>query len=280
MPEGIGCLTDSTQLLKKANDFDIIHGFTQFGSDLEEAAQGKVLFTIQGNGQTGERFHPNSVFVSRNHAERHGASAFVYNGLDPDELLFNEKPRPNRFLFLSKTSWSVKNLKGAVRYSRRHKQNLWIAGGDQPFGIKAFARAKRFFGSDWNWVGSVDQQEKARFLLEGKAMLFPILWNEPFGIVMTESLVSGTPVFAHPHGSVAEVLEFAPQCLMRSEDDWKSAMRGERELPSAKMCRDWVNSKFEQIAMAKKYLELYEHVASGKKIHERSPITVVGAREI
>ena len=280
MPDGIGCITDPEVPIKKAADFDVIHGFTKFDTRLEEAAQGKVLFTIQGNGQKGEKFHRNTVFVSRNHAERHGAKEFVYNGLDPDELAFCEGPRPDRFLFLSKTSWRVKNLKGAIRYASQFDQNLWISGGEGPYSLKLKTQLKRLFGADWKWVGSVDQMQKAKFLIEGKAMLFPLLWNEPFGIVMTESLVSGTPVLAHPYGSVPEVLEFAPQCLMRSEEDWKAALTGEIALPKAKDCRDWVVSRFDQVTMTKKYLELYEKVASGKLLHAEEPSTLIGAEEI
>ena len=280
MPEGIDCITDPAALLKRAPEFDVIHGFTKFDPKIEEAANGKVLFTIQGNGQKGEKFHRNTIFVSRNHAERHGATEYVYNGLDPDELSFKEGPRPDRFLFLSKTSWRVKNLKGAVRYARKFKQNLWIAGGDSPLGLKAYAGAKGFLGADWKWVGSVDQQEKASFLVEGKAMLFPLLWNEPFGIVMTEALVSGTPVLAHPFGSVPEILEFAPQCLLRSDEEWKAAMTGEIRLPSARECRDWVLSKFDQVNMTKKYIEYYERVAAGKFLNAQEPVTRITAEEI
>jgi glycosyltransferase involved in cell wall biosynthesis len=280
LSNGIDCITDPEVLLKKANGFDIIHGFTRFDPRIEEAVDGRVLFTVHGNGQKGERFHPNTVFLSRDHAKRHGATAFVYNGLDPNELKFSDGPRADRFLFLSKTSWKVKNLKGAVHYANTHKQNLWIAGGERPYSLRAFTALKRMFGADWSWKGSVDQEEKAKFLISGKAMLFPLLWNEPFGLVMVESLMSGTPVLAHPYGSVPEILEFAPQCLMKSDEDWKSAMTGERELPNARLCRDWACSKFDQITMAKKYVELYEQVASGKKLHAYEPVTKVEAREI
>jgi glycosyltransferase involved in cell wall biosynthesis len=280
MPVGIECLTNEVELLRRAPEFDVLHGFSKPSVEMYAAFKEKVLVTIQGNGQMGEKFHRNTVFVSRNHAERHGATEFVYNGLDPDELLYSERPRPNRFLFISKTSWKVKNLKGAARYARQFKQNLWIAGGDRPYSIRAMTAVQKVLGHDWNWLGSVNQEQKAKFLIEGKAFLFPLLWNEPFGIVMTESLVSGTPVFAHPYGSVPEVLEFAPQCLMRSDDDWKRAMTGKIQAPSAKECRDWVLAHFDQVAMAKKYLGLYERVANGQVLHAIEPETKVTAEQI
>lgn len=280
MPEGIECLTDPETLLRRASHFDVLHGFSRFEKKIEEAAQGKILVTVQGNGQRGESFHRNTVFVSRNHAERHGAKVFVYNGLDPDELTYRDGARPDRLLFISKTSWRVKNLKGAMRLANRHRQNLWTAGGDRPYLLRAKSCFKQATGRDWKWVGAVNQEQKSKFLVEGKAMIFPLLWNEPFGIVMTEALVSGTPVLAHPYGSVPEVLEFAPQCLMRSESDWEAALTGKIKLPSSKECRDWVLAHFDQVAMAKKYLRLYEEVASGHALHEKMPVTLVTAEEI
>lgn len=280
MPEGIGCETDPAKLKELSREFDVIHGFSKIDSRIEEDFSGRVLVTIQGNGVMGERFHPNTVFVSRNHAERHGASEFVYNGLDPDELKFSSRVRPDRFLFLSKTSWKVKNLRGAVQTTSRNGKNLWIAGGSGPIGLRAITALKVLMGKDWKWVGSVDQKQKADFLLEGKAMLFPLLWNEPFGIVMTEALVSGTPVFAHPYGSVPEVLEFAPQCLMKTTADWDRAVSGEIKMPSAQECRDWVLSRFDQVTMTKKYLSLYERVASGQRLHAHEPETRVTAEQI
>ena len=107
MPTGIECITDLEVLTSKIKEFDLLHGFSRIDPRLEELASGKVLFTVQGNGQAGERFHKNTVFVSRDHAKRHGSEIFVYNGLDPSELSFSDRPRPNRFLFLSKTSWKV-----------------------------------------------------------------------------------------------------------------------------------------------------------------------------
>ena len=280
MPEGIDCITDRAELLRRAPEFDVLHGFSKPDDEIIAAFGGRFLVTIEGNGQLGEKFHPNTVFVSRNHARRHGASVYVYNGLDIGELKISTLERPNRFLFLSKTSWRVKNLKGAVRLLSQYGQNFWIAGGDRPYWVRAYVWLKRLFGADWRWVGSVNQKMKAEFLVSGKAMVFPILWNEPFGIVITESLSCGTPVLAHPHGSVEELLEFSPQCLMRNEQDWKEALTGIRKLPTPQECRAWVEAHFTQEKMAENYLKLYEKVNAGKLLHDHEPKTLVDAENI
>ncbi len=279
-PDSMDCIVDESEVRKRIKEFDIVHSFSKLPGEWDELTRGKLLFTIQGNGQAGERFHRNTVFVSRNHAERHGATAYVYNGLNPDELKFSDAPRANRYLFLSKTSLKTKNLSGAMRLARKFNQNLWIAGGDRPLSSRIFTGLKGLSGADWKWIGSVDQNSKADFLLQGRAMMFPLLWNEPFGIVMTESLVSGTPVLAHPYGSVPEVLAFAPECLMRSEEDWRKALTGGIPLPSAKKCRDWVFSMFHRDQMRAGYLKLYEQVISGKSLNPTDPVTRVLAGEV
>jgi glycosyltransferase involved in cell wall biosynthesis len=280
MPPGVELIIDRSELLKRSSEFDVFHAFTKTDQEWIHAFQGRYLVTIHGNGQLGEQFHPNSVFVSRNHAERHGATAFVYNGLDVNDFEVKPLPRPDHFVFLSKTSWRVKNLKGAIRLASRMGQNLWVAGGSGPMWLKIRVLTKRLMGRDWKWVGSVDQRSKAEFLEGGKAMLFPLLWNEPFGIVITESLACGTPVLAHPYGSVPELLEFAPQCLMRTEKDWEMALTGQVSLPTPEECRAWVEKYFTKEKMAENYLKLYEIVKSGKNLNPQIPVTKVLAEDI
>ena len=280
MPDGILCMTDPEELLKRANEFDVIHGFSMPTEAVIRAGGGRFLLTIEGNGQEGEMFHPNTVFVSQNHAMRHGSDCFVYNGIDLEEWPLNEGTRADRYLFLSKTSWKVKNLKGAIRLMHKMKQNFWIAGGERPYWARGVVFFKKLFGFDWKWVGSVDQNSKAQFLAEGKAMVFPILWNEPFGLVIVESLARGTPVLGHAHGSVSELLRFAPQCIMRSDQDWEKALTGKVALPSPQECREWVRTNFSKEVMAESYVKLYARVKNGEKLNAKEPRTQVGAESI
>jgi len=138
----------------------------------------------------------NTIFLSHNHARRHGFERFVFNGLDPAAIPVGSEHLINRkhFAFLGRASLKRKGLHLAKKIARRFKTPLLVGGGR---GI-SFGNTK--------YLGHVDDKQKFRLLCEAKALLFPILWDEPFGLVMIEAMFCGTPVFALEQGSVAEVL--------------------------------------------------------------------------
>jgi len=218
------------------------------------------LVTIGGNAKPGENFLRNTVFVSHNHALRHGSEAFVYNGLDPDEYFFREE-KNGELLFLAKASWAVKNVKGAIQISRRAGKKLNVVGGS------------RWWCPSWggiHWRGMLGGIEKASWIAQSEGLLFPVLWHEPFGIAVTEALVSGTPVLATPFGSLKELVAPDVGQICNNYDDFVRAAKNLRSF-KAKDCRDWAMSKFHYREMAKHYLQKYELVLSGKKLNPISP---------
>lgn len=218
------------------------------------------VVTIGGNGKPGETYLPNTVFVSQNHAERHGAVAFVYNGLDPDEYQYREIKK-NTLTFLAKASWKVKNVKGAIRLARKSHHPLQIFGG------------KRLLLNHWrgvDWMGTVSGTVKAQALAESSGLLFPVLWNEPFGIAVIEAMVSGTPVLATRLGSLPELINPQVGKLCGSDEEFLNAID---HLSSFKPrdCRDWVLEKFTYRQMANSYLQKYERVLSGERLNPKTP---------
>lgn len=235
---------------------DMVHYFNTPGHHPTKP----YVVTIGGNGKIGETYLPNTVFVSRNHAERHGATAFVHNGLDPAEYQFREI-KGSALTFLAKASWKVKNVKGAIRLARQSRRPLNVLGGS------------RLFMKHWRgvqWQGMVSGPEKAETLAESSGLLFPVLWNEPFGIAVVEALVSGTPVLATPLGSLPELV--CPQVgkLCGSDEEF---LKGIDHLSDfkARDCRDWVLQNFTYRHMAGKYLEYYEKVLSGERLNSKAP---------
>src|SRR5207237_3565078 len=106
-------------------------------------------------------------------------------------------------------------------------------------------------------VGEVAGQQKDRFLRNAAALLFPIRWREPFGLVMAEALACGTPVIALRDGSVPEVIEDGVTGFICStEDEMVAAVGRLPELDRAR-CRAEAERRFSPTAMATSYERLY-----------------------
>jgi glycosyltransferase involved in cell wall biosynthesis len=263
------CVPGSTCPFGRVFDIREAHpqvDITHFFNTPPEEPDNPYLVTIEGNAKAGEVFLSNTVFVSRNHALRNGSEAFVYNGLDPDDYIFQEK-KNGELLFLAKASWAVKNVNGAIQIARRAGKRLNIVGGS------------RWWCPTWrgiHWRGMLGGVEKVNWISQSEGLLFPVLWNEPFGIAVTEALVSGTPVLASPFGSLKELIDPHVGRICNNYDEFVLAAKNLREF-KPKDCRDWALSKFHYLDMAKNYLQKYESILSGKKLNPvppRAPLTI------
>lgn len=245
--------TDLTPYVPENTDIVHIRGTPQFRLDVP------FLVTIDGNGQPGETYHPNSVFVSENHARRHGWSEFVHNGLDLADYEISQGPREESLLFLAKASWSVKNLEGAIRVARHSGRRLHVAGGRAPFwklGVTSH--------------GTVNDTEKKKLLAESRALIFPVLWDEPFGIAVIEALASGLPVLATRRGSLPELVDNSCGFLSDSFEELCVASRALNGFePEA--CRARVEKLFDHRRMATKYEHYYKKVLSEGRLRDGRP---------
>jgi glycosyltransferase involved in cell wall biosynthesis len=234
-----------------------------------------AVTTIHGNGKPGEVFPKHAVFLSRDHAFRHGRETFVYNGVDPDEFspLQPDAQKKGAPLFLSKTSWKVKNLRGAMAIAGAAGQRLTIAGGHRPFTLRAFSLLRGF-----DWAGPVSGTRKADLLARASALIFPVTWAEPFGLVMVEAMLSGTPVVGSKTGSVPEVVGSSGQVVdapfwsltTGAERDaalakWVKALRDVESLDPLEIRRDAIR-RFSHHRMAEDYLRVYNQVIRGESI--------------
>ncbi len=230
-----------------------------------------TVLTVHGNGQRGEIFPKNSIFLSQNHAQRHGSKVYVYNGVDPAEFEFNPNLKTKSYLFLSKTSWSVKNLKGCIELCLKAKAQLKIAGGNRPY----FYRVKSLIRPGLSWIGKVSGPKKARLLAEAKALLFPVLWDEPFGLVVVEALLSGTPVLASPSGSLPELVPPDVGFLLdpvSQKQEWVKWLSQKNWPFSPERCRKWALEKFHYQVMAEKYEKIYQRVQGGDVLNKECPL--------
>ncbi len=213
------------------------------------------LLTIEGNGKPGERFLRNTVFVSRKHAENHGSIHFVYNGTDPG-LYPSDQRREDVLVFLSKASWSVKNLEGAIAVARGAGLPLEVIGS-RSWPLEA-QRWLRWRGVRYH--GMLTDSEKSALLRNARGLVFPVRWHEPFGIALIEGLLSGCPVYGTPYGSLPEIVGPSVGVLANSATELVKAIHGRRFEPE--VCRNWAVERFSADVMAAKYLEYYSQVLS------------------
>jgi glycosyltransferase involved in cell wall biosynthesis len=222
------------------------------------------VVTVEGNGRPGELFHPNTIFVSEKHAANHGSRNFVHNGLDAGEYAFAEK-REDYAVFLAKARWPVKNLPGAIEIATRAGIELRVLGSrNLPFDFQKLLppiRGVRYYGM----VGGAEKRE---LLARARCLIFPVRWHEPFGIALTEALVSGAYVAGTPYGSLPEIVTPDAGRLSAKTDELVDAVKNPRRFnPDA--CRNHVlNNGFTHLDMAKNYLKFYERVLTGGSLLE------------
>ncbi len=241
------------------SDCDILH----LWAPTQDRLRRPYVITIEGNGKPGESFDARSLFVSRKHAENHGSSAYVYNGIDPDDYPCEPASlRGDSLVFLAKASWSVKNLEGALEVARLSGLPIEVLGSrDWPLHAERWLRwISRLKGVRYH--GMVGDAYKSRILRRARALVFPVRWHEPFGIAVTEALASGCAVLATPYGSLSELV--TPDVGVVAPDA-RTLARAASEVTrrySPEACRARVYRGLTHLDMAREYLRHYESVVS------------------
>lgn len=219
------------------------------------------VVTIEGNGQPGERFHANTLFISKKHAQNHGATQFVFNGIDVDAYRCSPE-RDDYAVFLAKASWSVKNLRGAIEVARTAGIRLEVMGSrDWPLGLHRALPAIRGV----RYRGMVGDAEKREVLSRARALVFPVRWHEPFGIAITEALASGCFVVGTPYGSLPELVTPEVGVLSANAGELARALKNPGRF-SPERCRKRVAEGLSDLDMARAYLGYYEKVLATGRI--------------
>ncbi len=246
---------------------DIIH----FNDRVPEPASSLPkpwVVTYHGNKLCGEPDR-NAIFVSRNHAQRFGSDSFVYNGLDWDDYgAFYKGAVRSDFHFLAKAAWRIKNVRGAIDLIKALPTNdkLIVLGGYR-FNFKMGFRFT--FTPRVRFKGMVGGEEKQKYLQHSKGLIFPVLWDEPFGLAVIESLYYGAPVFATPYGSLPELVTPEVGFLTNKQSDMIAHMLNPHFSPER--CHQYAADVFNAQVMATAYLKKYEIVLSGGKLNATFP---------
>ena len=190
--------------------------------------------------------------------------ATIYHGLPQD--LFQFHPEPGGYLaFLGRAS-PEKRVDRAIEIAKRVGIPLKIAAKVDPADRRYFKREIEPLLNDPHieWLGEISDKDKDEFLGNAYALLFPIDWPEPFGLVMIEAMACGTPVVAYACGSVPEVMDDGVTgFVVNTIEGAVEATRRVRDLSRAK-CREVFEKRFTASRMAHDYIEVYTRLADSR----------------
>jgi glycosyltransferase involved in cell wall biosynthesis len=188
--------------------------------------------------------------------------ATVYHGL-PQNLHTFREGAGDYLAFLGRIS-PEKGLDRAIAIARQTGMKLKIAakvyGEDHAYFRQTIEPLLHESRSWVEFIGEVGGQEKDEFLGNAYALLFPIDWSEPFGLVMIESMACGTPVIAFRRGSVPEVMtDGVTGFIVDSVDEAVEAVKRVETL-SRQACRQVFESRFDSARMTRDYLQVYKRL--------------------
>ncbi|WP_325343454.1 glycosyltransferase family 4 protein [Xylophilus sp.] len=257
---------------ERAGEFDVLH----FHTDLlhfpffEDIAQ-RTLTTLHGRLDLADlplayrRWH-RFPLVSISQSQRAPLpfanwQATVPHGLDDAPYRFEPNPSGGYLAFLGRIS-PEKRPDRAIAIARRAGLPLRIAAKVDAADADYFERTIRPLLADplVEFVGEIGDADKAAFLGQARALLFPIDWPEPFGLVMIEAMACGTPVIGWRCGSVPEVIEHGVSGLIvESEDEAAAAVHAVARL-DRRAVRAAFDRRFSAQAMASAYVAQYRRL--------------------
>jgi glycosyltransferase involved in cell wall biosynthesis len=256
------------RVYERARDFDVIHCHTDYlGLPLTRQTARRTIVTLHGRLDLPEahpvyRAFPEAAFVSVSNAQRAPLSgvtwaATVHHGLPRD--LFRFHAGPGRFLlFLGRIS-PEKRPDAAIRTAVAAGVPLCIAAKVDPADRAYFDQVVRPLLDHplVEFVGEIDDRTKEELLADALALLFPVDWPEPFGLVLIEALACGTPVIARRRGSVPEIIaDGRTGFLCETEEEMVAAVARLHTLRRA-ACRETFERRFTAARMADDYLRVF-----------------------
>ena len=257
---------------ERAGEFDVINDHSgPFAAALGAAIATPVVHTVHGPlvGEPGElydqvaRVAPETGLISLSMNQRKPRPGFNWIANCPNALDLSVYPfRPQRgdyLLFLGRMS-PDKGAHRAVAVAMEAGLPLKIAGKMREPKEREYWEqfVEPHLGDGIEWLGEVSHGEKVELLQHARATLFPIEWEEPFGLVMIESMACGTPVIATNRGAVGEVVEHGRSGIIVEDYRIMGSALEEADRLDSRELRRFVEERFSPLRMVRDYLKAYE----------------------
>ncbi|MGF7078013.1 glycosyltransferase [Mucilaginibacter sp. UYCu711] len=260
-------------LIRNKNNFDLIHNFGRLILLLPvvNAPVKKIMTYGRPVAASGIRIitalpNRNLIFTAcSNYCVSTGNVAgywkTVYNAIDFSKYQLNENVADDApFMFLGRLD-RIKGVHTAIKIAKATGNKLVIGGN-----ISHTADNLAYFKNEIEplidnlqvkYLGSLNDAEKNSYLRQAKALLFPIEWDEPFGIVMIEAMACGTPVIAFNRGSVPEVInQEITGVIVNNEAEMSKALDKIPQI-DRDQCRHLAEKRFDVKLIAEQYLNLF-----------------------
>lgn len=266
-----------TKALKLSDSFDLIHVYYTSGPEapiLSQLSNSPIIFTLHDPfkmnfpNRESDDLLENVTFTAISNQQRSlvpdlNVISTVYNGIDFDKWKFNSKPE-DFFIHYGRII-QPKGTHHAIEACKRAEVRLKIVGPHY-----------EGHGNDHYWSQKVEpqidnklityegyittQRKKNELLGNAKALLFPITWDEPFGLVIIEANACGTPVIAFDRGSVSEIIKDGVNgFVVKNVKEMVEAIKRIETIDRSK-CREYVMQKFSIEKMVKGYENVYQSV--------------------
>jgi len=189
----------------------------------------------------------------------------IYNFTLTDFFVPNEKLEKEHLMFLGRIE-DIKGTREAIEVALLTGNKLIIAGNIQVGHDDYF---EKYINPHLNnplieYVGTVDDEQKKYYMQRAKAFLFPIKWEEPFGIVMAEAMACGVPVLAFNRGSVPEVVEHGKTGFVVDTVEEMIEAVGKIDSVDRQYVREQCLKHFSLDVISDEYLHLFEKILNEK----------------
>jgi len=271
MPEVMHALVASDHL--DALDADVVHDHSFVGPLATRCRRAPTVVTAHGpvTGELAEyyrRIGRHTALVAISEAQRAEERGVRWAGTVPNAIPVAEYPlevdKDDYCLFLGRMN-PEKAPDLAIRAARAAGRRIVVAAKcSEPEERRYFEeRVRPLLGPDAEWFGEADNEQKKDLLARARCLVFPIQWDEPFGLVMVEAMACGTPVVALRAGSVPEVVEDGVTGFVRDDlAELPDAIeRADALDPGA--CRQRVVERFDVPVMTDGYERVYRRLAGG-----------------
>jgi glycosyltransferase involved in cell wall biosynthesis len=287
---GVGSPCSEDEYVRRAyealRECDIVHDHTLRGPELAAFTGDTRVVTTNHGEFSGELLQRYARIASRvpivaiSHAQAAAApnlrvATVIHHGLDVDRFP-RGRGQGGYYLFLGRMA-PEKGVHRAARVARRVGARLLIAAKmSEPDEHRYYREhVEPLLGGSVEYLGEVREQEKLELLAGARALLNPIRWTEPFGLVMIEALACGTPVLAFAEGAAPEIVDHGVTGFLCADEIDLATRLDQVPQLDRDACRAAVRTRFSTERMVRDHLELFTAVREGRHAAPAPKVLVV-----